>query len=129
MAGENISSVDTKGRVLIPQGLREALNLKSGERVILELDTETKTIHISPSHEKKLLRLEIQLDDRPGSLASAATALADMGVDLVNTHSHSSERGERAVWAVDCNPGKSSVADIKKRLEKCWAKVLSAEWE
>lgn len=129
MAGENISSVDTKGRVLIPQGLREALNLKSGERVILELDAEAKVIRVSPSHEKNLLRLEIQLDDHPGSLASAATALADMGVDLVNTHSHSSERGERAVWVVDCNPGKSTVPDIKKRLEKCWAKVLSAEWE
>ncbi len=129
MVGENVSSLDSKGRVLIPQGLRDALNLKSGERVILELDTETKTIHLSPSHEKKLLRLRIQLDDRPGSLASAATALAGLGVDLVNTHSHSSERGERAVWTVDCNPGKASIPDIKKGLEKCWAKVLSAEWE
>jgi AbrB family looped-hinge helix DNA binding protein len=129
MSGENISSVDTKGRVLIPQGLRDALNLKSGERVILELDPETKAIRLSSSHEKKLLRLRIQLDDKPGSLASAATALADMGVDLVNTHSHSSERGERAVWMVDCNPGKASVADIKAGLAKCWAKLLTAEWE
>ena len=129
MVGENIFSVDTKGRVLIPQGLRDALSLKAGERVILELDTATKTIHLSPSHEKKLLRLQIMLDDKPGSLASAATSLAEMGVDLVNTHSHSSDRGEKAVWTVDCNPGKATVQDIKANLGKVWAKLLSAEWE
>jgi AbrB family looped-hinge helix DNA binding protein len=121
--------LDEKGRVLIPQSIRDSLSLKAGEKVLVLYDAETKTIRITPSYEKKLLRLEILLDDAPGSLATAATALADMGVDLVNTQSHSAKRGEHAIWEVDCNPGKASISEIKAGLAKCWAKVVSAEWE
>src|SRR5271156_3211066 len=109
MAGKNVSSIDEKGRVLIPQSIRDALTLKSGDKVDLELDSSAKSIKIEPAREKRLLRISILLSDSPGSLASAAYAMAKLHVDLVSSQSHSSNRGKAAVWEVECNPGKSGI--------------------
>jgi len=128
MPGKTISSVDERGRILIPQSIRDALNLKSGEKVILELE-KNHAVRIEPAREKALLHLSILLADSPGSLANAAVALAKTGVDLVSTQSHSSRRGEAAVWEVECNPGKATMEQIKSALGKANAKVLSSEWE
>ncbi|MEM2137598.1 MAG: AbrB/MazE/SpoVT family DNA-binding domain-containing protein, partial [Candidatus Anstonellaceae archaeon] len=61
MAGKNISSVDEKGRVLIPQSLRDAANLKPGEKVVLKFDGKMRAIVVEPAYEKKLLKLQILL--------------------------------------------------------------------
>ncbi len=129
MSGRSISSVDEKGRVLVPQSIRDALNLRSGEKVVLELDSASKSVKIEPVHEKRLLHIAIHLADSPGSLAHAALALANLGVDLVNTRSHSSRRGEAAIWDVECNPGRTSLLEIRAALAKTGAKLLSSQWE
>ena len=128
MPGKNVSSVDEKGRVLIPQSMRDALSLKAGEKVILELEGNS-AVRVEPAHEKKLLHLKILLADSPGSLAHAAVALARLGVDLVSTNSHSSRRGEAAIWEVKCNTGKATVAQIRSSLSKVNAKIQSAQRE
>jgi len=127
MSGKSTSSVDGKGRVLIPQSIRDSLNLKEGEKVLLSL--EAGSVKIEPAHEKKLLRLRILLSDSPGSLAHAASALAKIGIDLVSTQSHSSRRGEAAEWIVECNPGGKGTSEIKAALGKAGAKLLEAAWE
>lgn len=127
MSGKTTSSVDGKGRVLIPQSLRDALNMKEGEKLVLSL--EGGALRIEPAHEKKLLRLRILLSDSPGSLAHAASALAKIGIDLVSTQSHSSRRGEAAEWTVECNPGGKGTGEIKAALGKVGAKLLEAKWE
>jgi len=114
--------------VLIPQSIRDAANLKAGEKVVLEYDPSRKAVVLEPAHEKKLLRLTIALSDRPGSLASAASVLAKLGVDLVSTQSHSKQRGEAAVWEVECNPGKKSSPEIRAGLAKVGARLLAAKW-
>lgn len=129
MPGKSVSSVDEKGRVLVPQSIRDALNLKSGEKVLLELDSDAKSVKIEPAHEKKLLHISILLADSPGSLAQAAVVLAKLGIDLVSTHSHSTRRGEAAIWEAECNPGKASPSQIKAALAKAGAKLLSSQWE
>ena len=121
MSGKSTSSVDGKGRVLIPQSIRDSLNLKEGEKVLLSL--EAGSVKIEPAHEKKLLRLRILLPD------SAASALAKIGIDLVSTQSHSSRRGEAAEWIVECNPGGKGTSEIKAALGKAGAKLLEAAWE
>lgn len=127
MPGKNVSSVDEKGRVLIPQSMRDALNLKPGEKVVLELE-DNSAVRVEPAREKKLLKLKILLADSPGALAQAAVALAKLGVDLVSTNSHSSRRGEAATWEVECNPGKATVAQIRRALSDVGAKTISAQW-
>lgn len=122
-----MSSIDSKGRVLIPQSIRDAANLKPDEKVILGFDSTRRAITIEPAHEKKLLRIEILLADSPGSLAQAASVLAKLGVDLVSTQSHSSRRGEAAVWRVECNSGKATLSSIKSALARAGAKIISSK--
>jgi len=124
MAGKNVSSVDGKGRILVPQSLRDAAGLSRGEKVVVRFDSENRCISIEPAHEKKLLRLEILLPDKPGSLARAASVLAKLGVDLVSTSSRSSRRGEAAIWEVECNPQGATVAKIKSALAKNGTKLV-----
>ncbi len=129
MSLKEVSSLDGKGRVLIPSGMRDALNLKEGEKILLELDPEGRAIMIEPAYEKKLLILKIALSDKPGALAAAAAVLARLKVDLVSTNSHSTRRGEEAVWEVKCNPSGTSVSKLKEALSKAGARVLSAQWK
>ena len=128
MSFSAISSLDEKGRVLIPLSLREQVGLTSGEKVLISADPTSKMLSIEPAHEKKLLSLSIELSDQPGALAKAALSLYEIGVDLVSTHSRSSRRGESAQWQVECNPRGSSVADIKATLAKAGAKLASSQW-
>ena len=126
--GNSTASLDGKGRVLIPQSVREAAGISNGEKLLVHFDPELRAIVIEPAHEKKLLTLEILLADQPGSLASAAGALAKLGVDLVSTRSHSSRRGEAALWEVECNPHSASVPAIKAALAKVGASLSSSKW-
>lgn len=128
MAGKSTSTMDSKGRVLIPQSMRDALNMKSGEKVLILLDAKNKSAIIEPAHEKRLLHLEILLSDRPGALAHAAGALSSIKVDLVSTQSHSSRRGESAVWLVECNPGDATLPQIKAALAKAGASLNGAKF-
>jgi len=128
MASKNSSNLDEKGRVLIPQSIREKLNLKTGEKVLIEYDAALKAITIEPSYEKRLLHLAIALSDKPGALAHAATALSKIGVDLVSTQSHSSRRGEAAQWIVECNPQDATLPQIKAALAAVGADLSGAKW-
>ncbi|VVB56954.1 Uncharacterised protein [uncultured archaeon] len=129
MSDSIVSSLDEKGRVLIPLSLRERVGLASGEKVLVSADPASKTLIIEPSHEKELLSLTIELGDQPGALAKAALALYDLGVDLVSTHSRSARRGEVALWEVECNPRDASIAQIKAALLKCGAKLAASQWQ
>jgi prephenate dehydratase len=105
------------------------LGIKTGEKLLISHDAQSGAIVIEPAHEKKLLYLEIGLSDEPGSLAKAANALAKINVDLVSTASRSSRRGEAAIWSVQCNPGKTTMAQIRKALGKIGATLDFCEWK
>src|SRR3989338_7025363 len=128
MVNKSVSSLDGKGRVLIPQSLRDAAGLSAGDKVAVALGEDGTSVNISSFREKKLLSLEILLSDSPGALASVAAALAGIGIDLVSTSSRSSKRGEAAVWNVECNPGKMTVPEIRRAVAKAGARVASAKW-
>ena len=125
MPSKHTVNLDSKGRVVIPQSIRDSLGIKTGEKLIVSSDKNS--IIIEPTHEKKLLHLEIGLSDQPGSLANAALALSKIKVDLVSTSSRSSRRGEKAIWSVECNPGKATISQIKKALANCNSKLISHE--
>lgn len=104
----SIIRLDTRGRLVIPTEFRETLDLKEGDEVLMSLDTKTNTLIISPIYGKadNLVKIEIEFDDKPGSLAKLAETLAKINIDLVMTESKSFQRGTKARWSI--------IADITK---------------
>jgi AbrB family looped-hinge helix DNA binding protein len=104
----SIIRLDTRGRLVIPNEFRDTLDLKEGDEVLMSLDTKTNTLTISPIYGKadNLIKIEIEFDDKPGSLAKLAEALAKINIDLIMTESKSFQRGSKARWYI--------IADITK---------------
>jgi AbrB family looped-hinge helix DNA binding protein len=116
----SIIRLDTRGRLVIPNEFRETLNLKEGDEVLMNLDTKTDTLMISPIYGEPtdLVRMEIEFGDTPGCLAKIAKKIASMKIDLIMTESKSSQRGKKARWDIigDISNCQSSVSEIKQVL-------------
>ena len=115
-----IIKLDIRGRLVIPNEFREALNLKEGDEVLISLDSKTDTLMISPIYGKPtdLIKMEIEFGDTPGCLARIAQKIADINIDLITTESKSSQRGKIARWSViaDISKCSYSVNEIKQLL-------------
>lgn len=110
-----IVRLDTRGRVVIPNEFRERINLEQGDEVLINLDSETDTITISPTYGRSadLVKINIEFGDTPGCLAKIANKIAEMKIDMIITESRSSQRGKKARWNIVGDISKSSF-DIKK---------------
>lgn len=115
-----IVRLDTRGRLVIPNQFRETLDLREGDRVLLSLDSKTHTLTLSPIYGKQnvLVKIEVEFNDSPGSLAKIATKLAEMKIDLIMTESKSFQRGKKARWNIIADASKCnySLKEIKKNL-------------
>jgi AbrB family looped-hinge helix DNA binding protein len=116
----SIIRLDTRGRLVIPNEFRETLDLKEGDEVLMSLDTKTNTLVISPIYGKadNLVKIEIEFDDKPGSLAKLAETLAKINVDLIMTESKSFQRGTKARWYIiaDLTKCPYGITELKKTI-------------
>ncbi|MBN1280427.1 MAG: AbrB/MazE/SpoVT family DNA-binding domain-containing protein [Candidatus Thermoplasmatota archaeon] len=115
-----IITLDTRGRLVIPTEFREALNLQEGDDILLSLDETTRTAVISPipGARNKLVKIDVDFDDAPGSLAKIAELIAKLHLDLVMTESKSYQRGKKARWSIiaDISSCPHGLTQIKKSL-------------
>ncbi len=116
----SIVRLDVRGRLVIPNEFRENLDLKEGDEVLLSLDSKTNTLTISPIYGKKskLVKLDIEFGDAPGSLAKLAETIAKINIDLIMTESKSYQRGRKARWSIigDISKCPYGIDEIKKTL-------------
>ena len=103
--------LDSKGRVLIPQSVREALGFREGMYLMLIADLDRGEVLLTPfaDPEARLMEFRIKLTDVPGALARVANVLADANVDLLHTESRTIRRGEYAEWIAVADVSKCSV--------------------
>jgi AbrB family looped-hinge helix DNA binding protein len=116
----SIAKLDEKGRLVIPNEFREALDLKEGDEILISLDQKTDTLTISPIYgtQNNLIRMDLEFGDTPGCLAKIAKKIADMKIDLIMTESKSSQRGKKARWDIiaDISNCPYSINEIKQML-------------
>ncbi len=103
--------------MLIPAGIRKAVNLDTGMEVLIAV--EGRTAVISPVFDKKVCGMRIIMGDAPGTLARIADFLSKEDFDIIMSESRSLEREKSAEWDVT---GKysgdlSSLARKLRRLE------------
>ncbi len=122
MSSSLIGKVDERGRLIIPASFREILNIKEDSGVLLNLNSEKKTLTVLPfaSAGEDLYSVRLLLSDAPGSLSKVLILLAKEGVDLVQSESIASERGRQAEWraVVELKYCRKKPAELKSLLSK-----------
>ncbi|MFN4046030.1 MAG: AbrB/MazE/SpoVT family DNA-binding domain-containing protein [Acidilobaceae archaeon] len=116
-----IVKVDSKGRITIPQTMREALGIEPGMVMAIIADFDKREIIVSPITGKgeMIYELDLYLVDRPGSLASVTDVLAKHKADIVASKCASIARGEEAgcTIIVDMSMADTDVETIRRELE------------
>ncbi|MCI4459515.1 MAG: ACT domain-containing protein [Acidilobus sp.] len=113
--------VDSKGRITIPQTIRESLGIEAGMLVAMLADTEKKEIIVSPimAENAKVVQIEVMMQDRPGALAKVTSKLSDLKVDIIANRCTSITRREEGecTFIVDISQSTTDVEGIRKALE------------
>ncbi|MCE4600544.1 MAG: AbrB/MazE/SpoVT family DNA-binding domain-containing protein [Desulfurococcales archaeon] len=118
----SLAKIDSKGRVTIPQTIREALDIEPGMIVVLLADLDRREIIISPisASSKYIYEIEVEMMDKPGALAMLTQKLAEMHIDIVATRCAAISRGEsgNCTVIVDVSKAKAGIEDVKRALEE-----------
>jgi len=113
--------VDSKGRITIPQTMRENLGIEPGMLVALLADSDKKEIVISPilSENAKVLELSIDMVDKPGSLAKVIDKIAEYKIDIIANRCTSITRREEGecTFIIDISQSSIDADKLKSALE------------
>jgi len=114
--------VDSKGRITIPQPIREALDIEAGMLVVLIADLQKREIIVSPvfAGSEHLYEIEVELKDKTGALAKLTDTIASMGADIVAARCASVSRFESAncIIVVDTSRAKIDGETLRRKLEE-----------
>ncbi len=113
--------VDSKGRITIPQTIRESLGIEAGMLVAMLADAEKKEIIVSPilAENAKVVQIEVTMQDRPGALAKVTSKLSELRIDIVANKCTSITRKEEGecVFIVDMSQATTDVEGVRRALE------------
>ncbi|MEM2122128.1 MAG: hypothetical protein QXE79_00665 [Candidatus Bathyarchaeia archaeon] len=111
--------LDSKGRIVLPHTLREALGLTEGMNILIVADLDLKEVKLIP-FKAKMAEFILTFSDEPGALAKTASLLAEYGVNLLSSHSVTIEMGAKAEWYAlgDLSRCKYAVEELEKGLKK-----------
>lgn len=99
--------IDDRGRILIPQAVRDLMGLRPQSDTVGTYNPEKNVFILMPVRQGgNLVRIVFRISDKPGSLAKVANSLASLGINLVATSSTTLVPGELAEWEV--------IADVDK---------------
>ncbi|MEM2056760.1 MAG: ACT domain-containing protein [Thermoproteota archaeon] len=99
--------IDDRGRILIPQAVRDLMGLRPQSETVGTYDSERNVFTLMPARQGgNFVRIVFKISDQPGSLAKVANMLASSGINLVATSSTTLVPGKLAEWEV--------IADIDK---------------
>ncbi len=113
--------VDSKGRVTIPQTIREALGIDVGMTVAVIADTDKREILLTPVSPDvtKLYEIIVELADVPGAIAKLTSKLAEHGVDIIASKCASIIRTEIGNCTIvgDFSRVKTDLDTLRRELE------------
>ncbi|NHV98825.1 MAG: hypothetical protein HA496_04165 [Thaumarchaeota archaeon] len=108
--------IDDRGRILIPQAVRDLMGLRPQSETVGTYDSERNVFTLMPVRQGgNFVRIVFKISDQPGSLAKVANSLAASGINLVATSSTTLVPGKLAEWEVIADVDKNY--PLKERLK------------
>ncbi|MEM2930192.1 MAG: hypothetical protein QW797_04975 [Thermoproteota archaeon] len=99
--------IDDRGRILIPQAVRDLMGLRPQSETVGTYDSERNVFTLMPARQGgNFVRIVFKISDQPGSLAKVANSLASSGLNLAATSSTTLIPGRLAEWEVIADVGK-----------------------
>ncbi len=119
MKNSNITRVDSKGRILIPNHIRKDLNVSEGTEIIIMPDNKGQ-MRMFPLIKERTAKFRFLLSDLPGSLASIASVLAEYNINIIMSESRSLSRHNMAEWDIiaDISECDGNLEKLKAALQK-----------
>lgn len=131
MKETEILKIDSRGRIVIPRGIRRSLGLKENSNIMLISDPDDNELRIIPlpfSEEQAFMRLKIMIRDEPGALSLVAKIFGELGLSLLYGQTVIIKKGFEAEWTVISPVPEMPVEEFKKALiERGGAKSVSVE--
>ncbi len=116
MRSSNITSFDSKGRLLIPSHIRKALRAEEGTEIVIIPDNEKRYLKIIPLAKGRTAEIRFILEDMPGSLARIAGFLSESNLDIIVSESRTLAKGKLAEWNVMVDTTKcDDLEEVKKK--------------
>jgi len=119
MRNSNISKVDSKGRLLIPNHIRKDLGIETGTEIVIIPDGNKGEARILPLVKEKTAKFRFLLTHVPDSLATVASLLAEYNINIVMSESRTIIKNKLAEWDVI-----TDISECKERLEKIKDQLL-----
>jgi len=112
-----IVKVDSKGRITIPQSVRNTLGIETGMLMLLIADIDKKEIYITPiiTASDQVYGINVTLVDRPGALAKVSSKFAEYNVDIIATRCTSVIRGEEGTCLIVADFSRAKISPEKLR--------------
>ncbi|MBD3194394.1 MAG: ACT domain-containing protein [Candidatus Lokiarchaeota archaeon] len=114
-----IISIDSRGRIVIPQIIRKSLGITEHSQLMLIADSESKEIKITPTGidmSKQPIKLRITMEDLPGALAKIASTFGSLGISLMYGESVIVEKEKTAIWTVISPTPEIPLENLKNKL-------------
>ncbi|MEM2088994.1 MAG: hypothetical protein QXF52_10065 [Thermoproteota archaeon] len=109
--------IDDRGRILIPQAVRDMMGLRPQSETLGTYNSEKNVFTLMPVRQGgNFIRIVFKISDQPGSLAKVANSLASSGINLMATSSTTLVPGKLAEWEVIADV--SSDYPLKERLNE-----------
>jgi AbrB family looped-hinge helix DNA binding protein len=131
MKETEILKIDSRGRIVIPRGMRKNLGLKENSHIMLISDSNENELRIIPlpfSDEQAFMRLRIIMPDEPGALSQVSKVFGDLGLSLLYGQEVILKKNQSAEWTVISPIPDVPIDDLKTALiERGGAKSVSIE--
>jgi|YelNatPaOPRAMG01_1025707.scaffolds.fasta_scaffold88469_1 bifunctional DNA-binding transcriptional regulator/antitoxin component of YhaV-PrlF toxin-antitoxin module len=120
--------IDDRGRILIPQAVRDMMGLRPQSETLGTYNSEKNVFTLMPVRQGgNFVRIVFKISDQPGSLAKVANSLASSGINLMATSSTTLVPGKLAEWEVIADL--SSDYPLKERLNEISEKLKDIVYE
>ena len=116
-----ILSMDNRGRILIPQSLRNIVGISTDLKLMVVADSELKEIRITAiglAEAEKLLKLKIIMEDIVGALGKIASTLGDLGISIVYSEGAILEKDKTAIYTAIIKNPDYNLEELKKNFNK-----------